>query len=79
MKLKQVQSKKQPGGWFLINARHQRVHAVTDRNFDELSQDYSIPRPGDGYLGFVDSRGEITHYLMTNRANQIGTIPGKPW
>lgn len=68
-----------PGGWFLLNTKHQRVKAVTDKNFDELSRLYASPRPGDGYLGFVDSTGEVTHHLMTNHANQIGTVPGKPW
>ena len=81
MRLKQIKTEKPKklGGWFLLNSRHQRVTAVTDANFDKMSRDYASPRPGDGYLGFVDSKGEVTHHLMTNHANQIGTVSGKPW
>lgn len=81
MRLHNIQEAKRqgPNGWFLINSRHERIEAVTDKNFDRMSRDYAIPNPGVGYLGFVDDTGNITHHLMTNLGNQIGTIPGKPW
>ena len=81
MRLKQIKKEKpkKQGGWFLINSLHKPLEAVTDRNFTEMSAFYASPRPGDGYLGFVDSKGEVTHHLKTYPGNQIGTVPGKPW
>ena len=77
-KVVEAQSRK-TSGWFLINSLHEPIRPVTDGNFTEMSAFYASPKAGDGYLGFIDSKGNITHYLMTNHANQIGTVPGKPW
>lgn len=79
MKIHDIKKTKKSGGWFLINSLHKPIRPVTDANFTEMSAFYANPKDGDGYLGFVDSKGEITHHLTTNQGNQIGTVPGKPW
>ena len=70
---------RKPGGWYLINSQHQPIEAVNSDNYDDMTAFYANPKAGDGYLGFIDGEGEITHHLTTNQGNQIGTVPGKPW
>jgi len=81
MRLKQLTPKKtkKPGGWFLLNADHKPIEAVNSDNYDDMTAFYANPHPGQGYIGFIDRTGEVSHHLTTNQARQVVTVSGKPW
>jgi hypothetical protein len=70
---------RKPGGWYLINSQHQPIEAVNSDNYDDMTAFYANPHPGQGYIGFIDRIGEVTHHLTTNQARQVVTVSGKPW